>query len=934
MFATSSSRGPVGRLVAAVLLGAAVLTACSGRLDARGHIERARTYLTKGEVRAAVIELKSALQQQPDNRTARSLLADTYLKAGMGAAAEKELRRLRKLGGTPAQVDLRLARALVMQRNYKAAAAAVADPGRLPQDQRAQAYYLRGEAELGLGERAAAAARFRKAIAIDPKLVAPRLGLVRVGLSGGDDALVAKQLDAVLRIEPENREAWVLRGESDLNAGRKDAARSDFGRVLKRDPDYAPALLGMARLSLATGRPKEAEAYAEKARKAAPGSLVARYLLALAYYNQREFAKANPILLTVLNDAPNHLPTILLLGATNYALGSYEQAAMYLERYLAARPDDAAAHKLLAAVRLKLHEPKRALQLLQPMAAGTKDRALLALLGEAAFGAGRYADATSYFKQAVAGSPKDARLRTQLALGYLATGKTEAGIRELEENLKLGSDVNGTAGLLVRTYLAQNRRDKAFGVAKDLVRKEPKSPAAWNMLGALNLIFGRDAEARKDFERAVSLDPKYALGVLNLGRLDLRAKRTEQARARFEQTLRIDPANMSAMIALAALRYQAGDLAGADRWLHKARAADPAALRPRLLLVELRLARGDAPGAMDLARETLAAHPDNPVVLSVAAGAFEAGGDTTSALQALRHLTEVAPRSAAAWYRRGALQQRAGESASAAKSLREALKLQPDFDLARGTLALLLARQGQPKAAMALALEAQKRHPDAAFGYELVGDLDVRAGRFGPAAAAYRTAYSKAPQGGLAAKWYAVARRSGVPEKAVLARLRAWTKARPGDAGLALVRAGALTDYGRREAAVRVYRAILAHDPKNLVALNNLAWLYDEAGDAKAIEYARRAHTLAPDQVAPMDTLGWALVRQGHPKEGLALLSRAVEKAPKNAEIRYHRAVALVKTGDPAAARSDLQLLLKSKVAFPSRAAAEKLLAEIPRGRS
>ncbi|HDJ86129.1 MAG TPA: PEP-CTERM system TPR-repeat protein PrsT [Chromatiales bacterium] len=925
-----------GRCVGALLialLGTALLAGCGGRLDAQGHIDRAKTFITKGEARAAVIELKSALQQQPDNRIARSLLADVYLKGGMGAEAEKELRRLRKLGGTPAMVRLRLARALMLQRKFKDVLETLGDPGRLPADQRARAYYLRGEAELGRGKTVPAAAQYRRALAVDPALMGAHLGLVRIGLLGDDYPLARKQLDEALRLDPEDRQAWVLNGEYHMEAGERGRARRAFEHVLKKDPQYVPALLGMARLSLAQGDAPAVVRYARQAEKAAPGSLIARYLLALGYYNRHEFAKANSVLLTVLNGAPGHLPTVLLLGATNYALGNYEQARMYLNRYLAAKPDSVPARKLLAAVRLKIHEPKRALQLLQPIAAGaSKDRALLALLGEAAFGAGRYAEATSYLKRAVAAAPGNGRLRTQLALGYLASGDTAAGIRELESTLKVGSDVHGAAGLLVRTYLREGRRAKALEVAQGLTRKEPKNPAVWNMLGALNLVLGHDEEAGANFERAVALDPKYVLGVLNLGRLDLRAGRSDRARARFEQVLKLDPANVTAMIALATLRYRAHDLDGAGVWLTKAHETAPKALRPRLLLVQLRLAKRDAPGAMDLARETLAAHPDNPVVLSVAAGAYLAGGDTTSALTALTHLTEVAPRAASAWYRLGDLQVRLGEHKRAARSLAKALRLRPDFNLARGVLALLEAQTGHAKEAMALAREARKRHPDAAFGYELAGDLDLRAGRYAAAARAYRTGYEKAPQAGLAAKWYAAERRRGATRKTVLATLRAWSKARPKDVALDLVVAGVLTDFGQRDTAINVYRGILKREPKNVVALNNLAWLYSEAGNPQAIRYAREAHKLAPDQVAPMDTLGWALVRRGRAKAGLALLRQAVEKAPNNAEIRYHRAVALVKTGTPGAARRDLQTLMKSKADFPSRKAAEKLLAQIGQG--
>lgn len=927
---TVTGCGRCVRTVLVVLLGAVLVAGCSGRLDAQGHIERARTFIAKGEARAAVIELKSALQQQPDNKVARSLLADVYLKAGMGVEAQKELDRLARLGVHGPGVQLRLARALILQRKFKDVAAVFSGVDRFSPQKRAQAYDLQGEAELGVGDTTAAEAQYRRAIAADSKLLNAHLGLIRVALARNDYKLAQAQIAEALRISPEDPQTWVLSGEYHLNVGEHARAGKAFEHVLAKKPKYVPALLGMTRLNLTTGHAKEAVGYARRAEQAAPDSLVARYLLALGYYNEGKFALANPILLTVLNDAPKHLPTVLLLGATNYALGNYEQARMYLERYLAAEPDSVPARKLLAALRLKSNEPKRALELLRPMASSAdKDHALLAMLGEAAYGAGRYAEATSYFRRAVAATPGDARLRTQLALGYLASGNTAAGIRELESTLKLGADVTGTTALLVRTYLSEGNREKALAAARDLTRREPKSPAAWNMLGALNLILHQDAKARTHFEHALALDPKYALGAVNLGRLELRVGHAKEARARFEQALKVDPANITAMTALATLRYRAGDLKGADAWLKKAHAAKPDALRPRLMLVDVRLARHDAPGAMDLARETLDAHPNNPTVLVVAARAFMAGGDNTSALNALRHLTEVAPRAAAAWYQLGELQQRLGDPNSAMRALAKAVELKPDFDPARGALALLEARSGHARKAMALAQEAVKRHPDAAFGYELTGDLELQAGRNAQAARAYHVAYGKSAQAGLAAKWYAAERRSGATPDTVLKGLRAWSAARPQDLGLELVVAGALTDYGRRDAAIGIYRRILEHQPKNLVALNNLAWLYTETGNPKAIRYARKAHELAPDQPAPMDTLGWALVRQGQAHEGLALLQKAVAKDPGDPEVRYHRAVALVRTGDSKAARHDLQAILKSKDRFPSRAAAEKLLGQI-----
>ena len=88
----------------------------------------------------------------------------------------------------------------------------------------------------------------------------------------------------------------------------------------------------------------------------------------------------------------------------------------------------------------------------------------------------------------------------------------------------------------------------------------------------------------------------------------------------------------------------------------------------------------------------------------------------------------------------------------------------------------------------------------------------------------------------------------------------------------------------------------------------------------------------APNNAAIVDTLGWILVKQGHHAEGLTVLRSAVTGAPKDAEIRYHYAVALAKTGAADEARSSLQEALRQTSAFPSRADAERLLKELSNG--
>ena len=75
-----------------------------------------------------------------------------------------------------------------------------------------------------------------------------------------------------------------------------------------------------------------------------------------------------------------------------------------------------------------------------------------------------------------------------------------------------------------------------------------------------------------------------------------------------------------------------------------------------------------------------------------------------------------------------------------------------------------------------------------------------------------------------------------------------------------------------------------------------------------------------------MDTFGWALVQKGDTAKGQELLRAASNLAPANDEIRLHLAAALIKSGDKAAARLELESLIKREKATPIRDEASKML--------
>jgi Flp pilus assembly protein TadD len=157
-------------------------------------------------------------------------------------------------------------------------------------------------------------------------------------------------------------------------------------------------------------------------------------------------------------------------------------------------------------------------------------------------------------------------------------------------------------------------------------------------------------------------------------------------------------------------------------------------------------------------------------------------------------------------------------------------------------------------------------------------------------------------------------------------RLSLWLKQNPNDIAVRSYAAEYYLSTNQNHAAITEYEELLRLAPQSAVVLNNLANLYLREKDSRALTTAEQALKLAPDQPTVQDTLGWVLLNQGQLPRGLDLLRKAASKAPKSSTFRYHYAVALVRNGNKADARKELDAAIALKQKFPELEEAKALL--------
>jgi putative PEP-CTERM system TPR-repeat lipoprotein len=295
--------------------------------------------------------------------------------------------------------------------------------------------------------------------------------------------------------------------------------------------------------------------------------------------------------------------------------------------------------------------------------------------------------------------------------------------------------------------------------------------------------------------------------------------------------------------------------------------------------------------------------------------------DRDAALATYLQWVKAAPDNPTAHFRLAQVQRLRGESPAALQSLDRALAIRPDATEVLAVKAVTLAEVGRAEEGLRLARSLQERAPKSPLGFMAEGDILAYGKKQAAAAEVYAKAARLGNSGPLAATAYRAWVTAGQPQQAD-AFLRQWLAERPTDTVARHTLADGLLKRGNLREAQGHYEQLYKANPKDLIAANNLAWVYGELKDPRALQLAEAAHALAPEHPSTLDTLGWILVNQGQIQRARGLLERAHKLAPDSPEIQWHLAVALSKSGDRQRALAQLELLLNSGRDFADRQAA------------
>jgi len=310
-----------------------------------------------------------------------------------------------------------------------------------------------------------------------------------------------------------------------------------------------------------------------------PRDIMARLMLGDAFRTARQPQQAEVEFKAVLKLAPGNFAALMELGSLYVETDRLEQAEPLLARAAREHSSSAVAKMEWAMVLARLHEYPKAAAALHGVRAPTapaKGIAWERLKASIDNGLGKTTSAAADMERALKIAPNDPDLQLATGIVQARAGHPSRAIELLGPIFRDTKNLQAGLPLLEATLAAHRDYTKTLSAIRTVAQNSKDELSVRMTLARILARHGLYAEAAKDFERAVALDP---------GQADL-------------------------LYNLALARYRAGNLDGALQSAQQAKSVqDSASIES--LLGEIEEAKGDSLAAVHSMQAAVALAPDN-----------------------------------------------------------------------------------------------------------------------------------------------------------------------------------------------------------------------------------------------------------------------------------------------------------------------------------
>jgi tetratricopeptide (TPR) repeat protein len=495
-------------------------------------------YINTGRIAEAERYLQTAARAHD---RARLALSDYYLLTKRFADAERALEGLEKRPDFAESVGLRRA-AIRFAEGKRDEAEQIVDGMLEGKKRSARAYLLKARFARADQRTADAIPLLRKAVAIEPTLIAAQyelgtallerrdvdgaraaftevtklnphstaaqLQLSRIALAAGDTGRAVQAAREAASGNPDDAGAQIALVRTLRAAGERERADAELDRLMDRHPDAASLWVERGSIRLESGDANGARQAFEKAAALAPSAIEPVAGLVTMYARTRRLPEARKLVEGRLAAHPDDARLLTLAGRVAAMGRDFDTAEQYLRRAIEKDSTQADAYGMLGQLYLttnRLADARREYERL----ARTHPAVAHTMLGLIAAAERRTADAASEYERALAADPAAAVAANNLAWMRLEEGKTEDAVRlarVAQQQLPSRPEMNDTLGWVLHKA---KRHDAAVQYLARAVEQNPESALYHFHLGMAAIDAGQPARGEASLKRALAIDPAF-----------------------------------------------------------------------------------------------------------------------------------------------------------------------------------------------------------------------------------------------------------------------------------------------------------------------------------------------------------------------------------------------------------------------------------------
>lgn len=697
-------------------------------------------------------------------------------------------------------------------------------------------------------------------------------------------------------------------------------------------------LLASANEALAGNQYITAERHYREVLRLSPNEPTAVRQLAILYATQGQLPQAYPLLEKSAESKPDDIEVQLKLGQLRLILGDRARAREIATGLLEKSPGSEEALILFAGTAFSADEIADTTRSIERLRERDQGRAGYNLaLGMLDLRKQQPQQAEKQFKEALSLDGKS--INAFLALGELYWIRGDA--RAAATALKTAADLDTahlSAPLRYADFLLKTGSvDEARSLLEELNRKNPDYLPPRVALMNLACVQKRDESCTTRVKKILAQDPNNYDAVLQDGILSLEKGETGTAIRNFEYLSNTFQRNPQVRYQLALAYLQSAKSANeinrrniidaAEARLSEAIRLSPLVEPAVLLFADLKIKKGAAAAAVDPLLRLIQQNPKVPQAHYLLALAYLGQQQSDKALAVYRHMADLFPQDAQPHFLIGSVRLIQGQRAEARQAFQNALSISSGYLPAVEMLVDLDIGEKQYSSGMDLVQKQIAQHSDRASLWALRAKLyfaqqDLTKAE-GDLLKAIELDSNLTPAYLLLAQLYVASNR----EQEAIKRLNVATEKSKSSSTLLLL--ASIYERTKDYSSARdTYERLVSVEPNNAIALNNLAVIYSEHFQQldKALDLARKARDLAPNEPHLTDTLGWIMFKKGDYSNALRTLHESANKLPNEAEVQFHAGMAHYMTGDEVSARLALQKAIDTKAEFSGRDEARRRL--------